>query len=228
MIDKISLVGLGKLGQCLAMTLAHRGIKTYGIDIDENLIFSLNKGISTVDEPGLQSMLEQNKDRLTFSNDSNIAIDETDTTIILVGTPGNREGWFSNEYVESAIKALSVSLSKSSKKYHRFLISSTVMPGSINEKIIPLIEKYSGREFGQGFGVCYCPELIALGTVINDFLEPSLVMLGSDKDSDGDFFEEFYNDFTLNIPKISRMSIINTELSKVSFNFFLTNKISFD
>ena len=136
-------------------------------------------------------MLEQNKDRLIFSNNSDIAMNETDTTIILVGTPSNREGWFQNEYVESAVEELSISLSKSSKKYHRFLISSTVMPSSINEKIIPLIEKHSGREFGQGFGVCYCPELIALGTVIDDFLEPSLVILDRIKIQMGIFLKNF-------------------------------------
>ena len=137
--ERISVVGLGKLGQCLAIALAQKKFMTTGIDINEEVINSLNDNKETVSEPGLQDLLEKNSSNLNFTTDANAAIVQTDVTMILVGTPSDREGWFSNEYVESSLQNLSEALKVSEKPYHLFVINSTVMPGSIDEVFIPLI-----------------------------------------------------------------------------------------
>ena len=225
--DKISVVGLGKLGQCLAIALGHKNFETIGIDINQDVINSLNNNKETVSEPGLQNLLEKNSSNLDFTSDANAAIEKTDITMILVGTPSDREGWFSNEYVESSLQNLSEALKVSKKPYHLFVINSTVMPGSIDEVFIPLIERVSGRKLNEGFGICHCPELVALGTVVQNFLNPDFVIIGQSDSKAGDIVKRVYTKFCDNSPEYSQMSLINAELTKVTLNFYLTTKISF-
>ncbi len=225
--NKISLVGLGKLGLPLAACFASRGFKTLGVDINEKLVESLNKGISPIVEPRLQEFIT--KFRKNFRATSNIkeAIKETDITVILVATPSDPDGNFSNKYVESALKSLSKDLKKSSKKYHLFIISSTVMPGSIEKRFIPIIEKYSGRKLNKGFGVCHVPDFVALGNVIRDFLNPDLAVIGESDKFAGDQIAYIYGKLYENNPIMTRMSLISAEIAKVTLNAYITTKISF-
>ena len=223
----VSVVGLGKLGQCLAVTLAYRGFRTLGIDLNHNIVEGLNQSKASVPEPGLQEMLDKSIDNFEATTDINCAIDKTDITFILLATPSDREGWFSNEYLSAALTSLSTRLKGSNKDYHLFVIASTVMPRSIEEVLIPIIENESGRELNQGFGVCHCPELVALGSVVKDFLEPGMIILGESDQKAGDIVEGIYKQWITNSATINRLNIINAELTKVSFNVFLTSKISF-
>lgn len=224
---RVSVVGLGKLGQCLAATLALRGFDTLGVDIDSRIVQSINNGQATVIEPGLQEIITRVGRKLKATQSHAEAILETDITCILVATPSEPEGNFSNRHLEAAFHSLAESLGKSSKRYHLFMIHSTVMPGAIEGYLIPLIEKVSGKRLNQDFGVCYCPELVALGNVIQDFLRPDLVMIGQSDDFAGDQAIRIYNQLTENSPPIFRMSIPNAEIAKISLNCYITLKIGF-
>jgi len=98
MDKRISVVGLGKLGLPLAVALASRGLDVLGVDIDEVKVQWLNEGETDSQEPGLQQHLNKYIDYLDFTTDIGRAIRETNITIILVGTPSDREGRFSNQY----------------------------------------------------------------------------------------------------------------------------------
>jgi UDPglucose 6-dehydrogenase len=226
-MDKISVVGLGKLGLCFAAAAASRGFETIGVDVGQDVIESLNNGRSHIVEPGLQELISKVKNKLTATKEHARAILETDISFILVATPSDKEGNFSNTYVESALKSLAAVLKASQKEYHVFVISSTVMPTSTEERLIPIIEKYSGRKLNAGFGVCYVPDFIALGSVIRDFLNPDLVVIGESDRTAGDIVAGFYGKFCKNRPRIARMSIISAEIAKVSLNAYITTKISF-
>jgi len=224
---KISVVGLGKLGLPLAACFAARGFKTIGIDINEKVVESLNQGISPIVEPKLQEFIT--KFRKNFRTTKNIqeAITETDVTVILVATPSDPNGNFSNKYVESALKSLSENLKKSGKRYHLFVISSTVMPGSIGKRLIPIIEKHSGRKLNVGFGVGYVPDFVALGNVIRDFLNPDLVVIGESDRFAGDQIAFVYGKLCENKPAVTRLSLISAEIAKVALNAYITTKMSF-
>ena len=226
-VKKISVVGLGKLGLCFAAAAASRGIKTLGVDINDAVVESINNGISPIIEPGLQEFISKHHRNLVASKDHEKAIRETDITFIVVATPSNPNGNFSNKFVESALKSLSTALLKSGKDNHLFVISSTVMPTSSEKRLIPLIEKYSKRKINKGFGVCYVPDFVALGTVIRDFLNPDMVVIGQSSKLYGDIIEKFYKMYCHNKPEIVRMSIISAEIAKVSLNAYITAKISF-
>lgn len=223
----ISVVGLGKLGQCLAACFAARGFDTIGVDIDEQVVDSINQGVATVVEPGLQELIAGAGRRLRATRNHEEAIGKTDVTFLLLPTPSDPDGNFSNRYLESALKSLAGCLRRSSKEYHIFVVKSTVMPGSTEERLIPIIEEFSGRKLNVGFGVCYSPELVALGRAIKDFLSPDFVVIGQSDDWAGDRAASIYRGLCENDSPIFRMSIINAEIAKLSLNCYLTLKISF-
>lgn len=224
---KISLVGLGKLGLPLAVCFASRGFKTIGVDINEKIVESLNGGISPIMEPKLQEFITKFRKKFRATTNIQEAITETDITIILVATPSDPDGNFSNKYVESALESLSKVLKKNGKKYHLFVISSTLMPGSINRRLIPIIERHSGRKINIGFGVGYVPDFVALGNVIHNFLNPDFVLIGESDKYVGNQISFIYRKLCKNKPVIARMSLISAEIAKVSLNAYITTKMSF-
>ena len=224
----VSVVGLGKLGLCLASVFAKKGFDVIGVDIQEDFVLAINDGRSPIIEPGLSELISEfgGKTLITTMNHSE-AIEKTNTTIILVSTPSNNNGSFSNRYIKSALKSLAIELGNSTKDYHQFVISSTVMPGSIENSFIPIIEQYSGRKLNVGFDVCYVPDFVALGDVINDFLKPELVVIGESSREAGEKVESIYNKIFENTPHVVHMSLVSAEIAKVSLNAYVTLKMSF-
>src|SRR5215467_3656944 len=138
MSEKVSVVGLGKLGLGLAFCFADAGIETLGVDVDETVVSAINNGKSPVVEPQYDEYLKRNRGRFRATTSHKDAIEQTDVTFILVATPSIGDGRFSNRYVKSALKALAEAFGKSQKKRHLFVISSTVIPGSTEKTFIPL------------------------------------------------------------------------------------------
>lgn len=227
MNDAVSVVGLGKLGLGLALCMASRGIETLGVDVNEDVVKSINNGVTPIIEPEYQELIERLGDDFRATTSHAEAIEKTDTTFILVATPSIGDGRFSNRYVKSALKSLSEALSKSDKPHHLFVISSTVVPGSTDKTFIPIIEQYSRRKLNEGFSVAFDPDFVALGTVVKDFLNPDLVIIGETSKTAGDRVEAIHRKMCVNDPQISRMSIISGEVAKVSLNAYITMKISF-
>jgi UDPglucose 6-dehydrogenase len=228
MVERISIVGLGKLGLCLAACYAERGFETIGVDIEERIVNSINEGTAPWFEPGLSELLNKHGGkRLRATLNHSEAIEKTDITFILVATPSNPDGSFSNRFIESTLKSLATAFGKSKKKYHIFVISSTIMPGSINASFIPIIEKYSGRKIDTDFGVCYNPDFVALGNVIKGFLQPDIVIIGESNHEVGARLEAVHNVLCENKPVLKHMSLISAEIAKVCLNAYITLKISF-
>ena len=224
--DKISLIGLGKLGLPLLGTFAYHGQKIIGIDIDENKINILNNNELPFYEHNLKEYLIGGRENIEYSFCFDEVIDKTDVVIILVNTPSNSSGEFSNKYIYDALNNVCQALKKSDKEDFLFIISSTVMPCS-HDKIIHFIEENSGRELNKNFGVCYIPDLVALGSVIKDFENPDVVILGQSDEKYGEIALKIYSKIIKNNCPIVRMSLIEAEIAKVSLNAYITMKISF-
>jgi len=228
MKQRISVVGLGKLGLCFSACLAEKGFDVIGVDIEEKIVEAVNRGIAPWYEPGLSELLGKHGGKtLRAITKHKIAIEETDITFILVATPSNPDGSFSNRFIENALRSLSEALAESKKDDHIFVISSTVIPESTEKVFIPLIERYSGRKLNSGFSVCYDPDFVSLGNVIKGFLNPDLVIIGESTAEVGKLVEDIHKQMCENNPPIFRMSIINAELAKVFLNTYITTKISF-
>jgi len=228
MSDRVSVVGLGKLGLGLATLFADSGMETTGIDVDESLVALINSGRAPGVEAALNELVARHGGKnLRATTLHQEAIEHSDVTYLLVATPSRPNGDFSNRYLEAALSTLSAALSKTRKPYHLFVIGSTVTPGSIEGTLIPLIERCSGRRLNQGFGICYDPEFVALGAVVKGFREPDLVIIGESDRRAGEQVEQLHHRICSNQPAIRHMSILNAEIAKVTLNVFLTIKISF-
>jgi len=224
----VSVIGLGKLGLCLAASFAKRGFDVLGVDVVPEVVNELNQGRTLLCEPGLPELLAEfggKRLRATLSHPE--AIERTDVSCIMVHTPSDDEGHFSNQFVLRALGSLGRALKGSSKAYHLFIINSTVMPSSMENEFIPLLENASGRKLNEGFGLCYSPELVALGSVVRDFLRPDVVAIGSSDERAGQWAEEVYRKLCENNPPMFHMSLINAEIFKMSLNCYVTLKISF-
>ena len=226
--NAISLVGMGKLGLPLACCFAKSGYRTICVDILGDVVEAVNKGISPIREPGLDELVaEHGGGKLVATTDHAEAIRETSVTFVLTATPSNPDGSFSNRQIESALVALAEALAEKESDYHLFVISSTVVPGSIEESFIPLLERHSGRRVNEDFGVAYDPDFVALGNVIQGFLNPDMVVIGESERRAGDIVETIHATMCENDPVISRMTLINAELAKVALNAYITMKITF-
>lgn len=227
-MDCISVVGLGKLGLPLAACFADSGFKVIGVDVNKEVVDAINQGVSPIIEPGLDDIISRlGGNRLIATLNCNLAMEETDVTFILVSTPSNNDGSFSNRYIEEALATLAIAFKKCNKQYHVFVISSTVTPCSTENSLIPIIEQYSGKTLNRDFGVCYNPDFVALGNVISGFKRPELVVIGESNPKDGQLVGRLHSAMCENAPPIKRMSIINAEMAKVSLNAYITVKISF-
>jgi UDPglucose 6-dehydrogenase len=222
---QIAVVGLGKLGAPLAAVLASKGNDVRGIDVNPEAVRLLNEGIAPVEEPGLQDLVSASHDRLSATTELGAAAD-ADVTILLVPTPSDDRGAFSNEHVLAALDEVGRGL-RGRDDYHVVVVASTVMPGSCDTEIRPALESASGRRVGETLGLCYSPEFIALGSVIRDMLEPDMVLIGESDARAGEVLERLYASVCENDPPFRRMSLVNAELTKIAVNTYVTMKISY-
>ena len=225
-MQTISIVGLGKLGSPFLATCASRGFNVIGIDVNDDLVKLINQGKTPVDEPGLEQLIAKNRRKIKATSDYNEAINNSDITFIIVPTPSTKNGAFSNEYVVSAVVKIGKVLAKKDK-FHLVVVTSTIMPKSMDIEIIPALEKASGKRLNKDFGVCYNPEFIALGSVIDNLLNPDVVLIGESGEKSGEILESFYLRFCTNKPPIVRMNFVNAEIAKIALNSYITTKISF-
>jgi UDPglucose 6-dehydrogenase len=222
---RIAVVGLGKLGAPLAAVLASKGNEVLGIDLSPEAVRLLNEGRAPVEEPGLQGLVTASHERLSATTDLDAAAG-AEVSILLVPTPSDDRGAFSNEHVLSAVDELGRGLA-GRDDYHVVVVASTVMPGSCDAEIRPALERASGRRVGETLGLCYSPEFIALGSVIRDMLKPDMVLIGESDPRAGDVLEQLYSGVCENDPPFRRMSLVNAELTKIAVNTYVTMKISY-
>jgi UDPglucose 6-dehydrogenase len=223
---RVSVIGLGKLGSPLAAVLASKGHHVIGVDVNPDFVRMLAAGKAPVDEPGLQELIDSSKGRLAATSDFEEAVLKSEVAFVIVPTPSDHAGGFSNKYVLSAVTAIGQALRKKSD-YFVVNITSTVMPGSTGGEIREALESASGREVGKTVGLCYNPEFIALGSVIRDMLYPDMLLVGESDPRAGDVLESIYGATCENHPPMRRMSWVNAELTKLSVNTFVTTKISY-
>ena len=207
-LPRVSVVGLGKLGAPLAAVLASRGFTVTGLDVSKTLVDALNAGKMPIVEPQLNELIAANRQRLSATMDAGEAVDKSDASFVIVPTPSDSTGFFSNRFVLQAMESLGKAL-RNKTGYHMVVITSTVMPGTTGSEIKAALEAASGRKVGPDLGLCYNPEFIALGSVVRDMLQTIYLQMCENK------------------PPVQRMNFINAELTKISVNTYVTTKISY-
>jgi UDPglucose 6-dehydrogenase len=222
----VSVIGLGKLGSCMAAAMASRGVRTIGVDVHPEPIEKIQRKLAPVFEPGLAEMIANCDGLLRATADLETAVHDTEMTFVIVPTPSTADGAFSLEHACAAMEKIGSAL-RAKSGYHTVVLTSTVLPGSTEYVIKPLLERTSGKRCGSQFGLCYSPEFIALGSVLRDFLNPDLLLIGECDSGAGDRLAMFYREIMRIDAPIARMALVNAELAKIALNTYVTTKITF-
>ncbi len=219
---KISVIGCGYVGAVTGACFAELGNNVCFIDIDDNKIKKIQSCRSPIFEPGLDALLEQNASRISSSTVIQEGITGSDCSFICVGTPSNRDGSINLKYIKSAAEEIGKALR--TMKNHTVVVKSTVVPGTTEDVIIPLLEKFSLKNVKEEFSVAMNPEFLKEGTALNDFFHPDRIIMGIGDEHGKMVLEELYQSFSC--PKLFT-SIKTAEMTKYVSNAFLATKISF-
>ena len=222
---KIAVIGLGFVGLALSSVLASRGITTIGIDSDRKKCSKIVKGIPTFFEPNLEKTLKKAlKEKLIITNKLS-SINNCDFIFVTVGTPQKKNGEIDLSFIKSVVNSVGKLISKNKKK-PIILIKSTVVPGTMKNVILPILERNSKKKAGKDFGLISNPEFLQEGKAIHDTIKPHVVVLGGYRTKFMRKTEKFFSRFNPNAPII----ITNhqtAEMIKYANNLFLATKISF-
>jgi len=223
---KVGVVGLGKLGLPLVAHYAMSGHYVYGYDVNVDLISTLKLGEFTSTEPNLQENLVKYCSSIEYSTDITNVFLNCDLISIIVPTP-SINGVFSSRIIEEILFQIS-KLIVDSTGFKLINIVSTVMPGTSVDKFIPILERQSGKKLGVDFGLCYSPEFIALGSVIENLINPDMILIGADDPLSINFMKNFCETLKNNSSSpICELTLTEAEIVKISVNNFITTKISF-
>lgn len=222
----ISVIGLGKLGLCTAACFASAGHTVYGFDRNDYFRSELKVRCNPIEETGLTELLESAWETLHIVDSYEAALQASDITLIIVPTPSLPDGRFTNDYLVKVLEGVAPAL-KSKSSFHIVDVVSTVMPGSCDTIFRPLLERATGKRCGSDFGLVYNPEFIALGSVIRNFLNPDMVLIGASDERSGSVVRELYASTCKTSPAMAVMSLVNAEITKISLNCYVTMKISY-
>jgi GDP-mannose 6-dehydrogenase len=227
---KISVFGLGYVGCVSAACLAKEGHEVVGVDVNPLKVQMINEGNSPIIEKDLDTVLQDAMDKtknptgsLSATADTLQAVKESDISMICVGTPSRSNGSLNLEYVLRCAKQIGEGL-KEKDEYHVVVARSTMLPGSVEKAIIPVIEKASGKTAGIDFGAAMNPEFLRESTSIHDFYHPPVTVVGELDKKSGDRVEAAYH--FLDAPFV-RTEIKTAEMIKYANNAFHALKVTF-
>lgn len=222
---KIAVLGIGYVGAVSAACLARDGHSVVAVDIDENKVKVLLAGHSPIVEPGLDELIAAalSSGRLTGTTNTEQAIADTDMCFVCVGTPARPNGSLDTTYVERVAEQIGAALGKNRPDYS-VVIRSTILPGTMDEVIIPQLEAASGGVAGTDFGVAYYPEFLREGTAIADYDKPGAIVFGKRDDMSLAKLQAMHEQFGVE-PKV--LSIRAAEAVKYANNAWHALKISF-
>ena len=222
---KIAVIGLGFVGLTLSSVLASKGITTIGIDSDRKKCSKIANGIPTFFEPNLENTLKKAlKKKLSITNKLSSA-SNCDFIFVTVGTPQKKNGEIDLSSIKAVVRSVGKLISKNKKK-PIILIKSTVIPGTMKNVILPILEKNSRKKAGKDFGLISNPEFLQEGRAIHDTIKPHAVVLGGYKTKFMKKTEKFFSWLNPNVPIIIS-NHQTVEMIKYANNSFLATKISF-
>jgi len=218
---QISVFGLGYVGIVTAACLAKGGHKIIAVDVDAEKIRLINAKISPICEQGLQELLE--KGDIFASSDVEYAINNSDLSFVCVGTPSGEDGNIDLAAIREVCKQIGSALAKK-QEFHSIAIRSTILPGTMQNVITPILQQYSGKQAGVDFGICHNPEFMREASAVSDFFNPPKILIGEFDPKSGDILAEIYQD--IQAPFI-RCSPEVAEMSKYADNAWHATKITF-
>ena len=222
---RVSVFGLGYVGSVSAASFAADGHEVIGVDVNSDKVATVNAGRSPIVEPGLDESLQRSvsEGRLRATTSTAEAVAESEVSLLCVGTPSRRNGSLDLTYLERVSEQIGAAL-KNKPDYHVVVVRSTVLPGTTHERLIPALERESGKQYGDGFGVSVNPEFLREGTALRDFRKPPLTLVGHNHAADASGTIALYQ--SIDAPLIST-SIRVAEMMKYTSNAWHALKVCF-
>ena len=232
-LSVISVIGLGKLGLPYAAVLAQH-FRVVAYDVNAQYVERILDGVVgrsrlPVSESGLPGLLSAVKSNIKWPTALDSAVLTSDITYVIVPTPSEPTGEFSLTHVLAACREIGTAL-KSKAEHHTVVIVSTVNPGDTHMRIVPVLERASGRKNGDTLSVLYAPVFIALGSVIANLRKPdfNLVGIGNGMQANDiglQLHTRIVNTHAARTQHVTEYA--NAEITKLAINAFVTMKIAF-
>jgi UDPglucose 6-dehydrogenase/GDP-mannose 6-dehydrogenase len=221
---KVSVLGTGYVGLVTGACLAEKGHEVACIDVDKAKVDRINRGDPPIFENGLEDLLKRNiGKRLRATLDTRQAVLDSELTLIAVGTPFDGQV-IDLKYVKEAARAIGAAL-KEKASYHVVVVKCTVVPGTTDKVVLPILEEASGKQAGRDFGVGMNPEFLTEGEAISDFMDPDRIVLGGIDARSQDAQDRLYAAFQ-DAPRV-RTNNGTAEMIKYASNALLATMISF-
>jgi GDP-mannose 6-dehydrogenase len=222
---EITVVGMGYVGTVAAACLADSGNDVVVVDINPTKIAQLNAGRSPVMEFGLAELVAQNveRGRLRATDDLQHCFLNSEATVICVGTPSGPLGDVRLAELDRVVDQLGDALAKADA-WHLVMVTSTVPPGTTENRVIPRLERRSGRRCGADFGVAFAPEFLREGSAIDDYRRPAKTVVGASDPRALECAAAIYRPYA---SRIVSTSVPAAEMVKLTDNSWHALKIAF-
>ena len=215
--NKVSIIGLGRLGLCQALTFERAGCNVLGCDVSAEYVATINSRTLQSSEPGVEEALRSSS-QLRATTSLAECVDHSALLFILVATP---TGLGDHAYDCGTLSRLLEDIAALRRPHKHVVIGCTVLPGYIANVGSALLADC------EGCTLSYNPEFIAQGEILSGLAAPELVLIGEGSEAAGDALEALYARATSSVPVVCRMSPASAEIAKLALNCFITAKISF-
>jgi GDP-mannose 6-dehydrogenase len=222
---KISVFGLGYVGTVCAACLADQGHTVVGVEVNPEKLQILENGRSPIVEKDIDALVSRGvkEGRLRVTSSALEAIAATDLSLVCVGTPSRANGSLDVSAVETVVEQIGQAIAAKGG-YHSVVIRSTVLPGTIRERLVPLLERSTGGAVGVTFGLASNPEFMREGSAVADFRSPPKTVIGQLDERTADLLEDLYGNFPA---PLFRVPIETAELAKYADNVWHALKVAF-
>ena len=218
----LTVIGAGYVGLVTGTCFAEMGNKVYCVDVDEDKINNLKKGIIPIYEPHLATMVIDNqaKNNLFFTTDLKEALDNTNIIFIAVGTPQNAGGSVNLSFVYDVAKQIAGIISKDS-----LIVTKSTVPVGTGFEIKKIINENKINDVN--IEIASNPEFLKEGAAIADCMRPDRVIIGTEDEKSAEILKELYRPFVSNHDRFIFMDVKSAEMTKYVANAMLATKISF-
>ena len=222
---KICVIGSGYVGLVAGACFAESGNDVICVDVDQQKIEGLKRGVIPIYEPGLKEMVLRNceEGRLSFTTDLSVAVKASLVNFIAVGTPPGADGAADLQYVISVAR----SIGQHMDGFKIIVDKSTVPVGTADKVRAAVAEELALRGLQVEFDVVSNPEFLKEGAAIDDFMKPDRVVIGTDNVRTAELMKELYSAFMRKSNRLLVMDIKSAEMTKYAANAMLATRITF-
>lgn len=180
-MSRVSVFGIGYVGCVTAACLGRDGHQVIGVDVDPDKVAELNAGHAPIDEPGLSELVRAQVQarKLCATRDVEEAIRSSEVGLITVGTPSDDNGDVSTRAVEQVVAEIGRVLRQSAQDF-TIVVRSTLLPGILEERLVPVLQEAAGRPLGRGLWLANNPEFLRESSAIRDYQDPPFILVGAD------------------------------------------------